>query len=169
MARATSYNISESFDYEIRGFHVYKSKWAPVLHQQLYTTKEKNNPYDHCAIAVTTEDLTTQSIDCLEFRQDELGVVGHIPVELSHILRPYIDNRTIAITCKVLDNKYQRSNKAEGLVIPARYTLNGHLVAVNSAIASVSREIQRVRDLDLQLSNLSLQQKTFTHWRQLGL
>ena len=83
-----------------------------------------------------------------------MGVVGHIPVELSHILRPYIDNQTIAITCKVLDNKYRRSNKAEGLVIPARYTLNGHLVAVNSAIASVSREIQRVRDLDLQLSNL---------------
>lgn len=38
---------------EIRGFHVYRDSWSPVIGQKVYITPESGNPNDCHAMAVT--------------------------------------------------------------------------------------------------------------------
>ena len=58
MARVLPYEIKQQIDFEIRGFHVYRSKWKPRLWQPLFVLPENYNPYDRTALAVTDTDQT---------------------------------------------------------------------------------------------------------------
>lgn len=58
----------------VRGFHVYKDIWTPVLHEVLQTKQEFGNVEDQYAVAVIKESADGESL-----------TVGHIPREISRI------------------------------------------------------------------------------------
>lgn len=54
--------------------------------------------------------------------QEEHGVIGHMPLELSKVAFHFVQSHGGEISATVLDDKMHRSNRAQGLVIKARYT-----------------------------------------------
>ena len=52
----------------IRGHHVYKSVWHPILGEQLILEREDNNSHDRHAVSVMKDGT----------------IVGHVPREFSH-------------------------------------------------------------------------------------
>jgi hypothetical protein len=60
--------MSFSMDSVIRGHHVYKSTWTPIVGQELDVDAEPNNVHDSHAVATLLGN-----------------VVGHLPIEFSGI------------------------------------------------------------------------------------
>ena len=58
---------------DLRGFHVYKEVWSPIVGEQLKCCYERNNCYDRYAIAATK-----RLRGCLAN-----SAVGHFPEEIS--------------------------------------------------------------------------------------
>ena len=52
----------------VRGFHVFRKKWKPVLNEQMDCLQEQGNDYDVFCIKTCKPDKTT---------------VGHLPREIS--------------------------------------------------------------------------------------
>ena len=84
MAR-TDCNFSFSMSYKmkfkaaIRGHHVYKATWSPVMNEVLICKKdnrEEAQEYDSNAVGVYKNIA----------KRDDLELVGHVPVELSREL-----------------------------------------------------------------------------------
>ena len=73
-----------SFKSAVRGHHVYKDVWNPVLQEELPTQQEQGNPEDRYAISVMKAGI----------------IVGHVPKEISKICWKFID-REGTITCKI--------------------------------------------------------------------
>ena len=68
----------------VRGHHVYKARWTPVLGEQLQCHREVGNERDCYAMAVKKDTLT----------------VGHLPKRISK-LTWYFVRRGGSITCEV--------------------------------------------------------------------
>ena len=66
-----------SFKCDLRGFHVYKEVWSPIVGEQLKCCYEINNCYDRHAIA-ETKRLRGRLADF---------TVGHLPWEISRATR----------------------------------------------------------------------------------
>ena len=62
---ATSFRIESS----VRGHHVYKDVWSPVIGDELLVQVEEHNTFDEFAMAVMKNS----------------DVVGHVPLETSKI------------------------------------------------------------------------------------
>ena len=109
MASGTT-DLSFSFLYGLRGYHVWKTVWTPRLNEILSTEHEINNLYDRHAISVKKHlpgRLTS-------------SVVGHLPKELSRITR-YIMMYGAVVTVKVVDIRHRRSPLVQGgLEIPVQ-------------------------------------------------
>ena len=75
----TCYQIK--FDTVIRGYHLFKRIWTPIMKEKLQCfkdTREEANDYDKYAIGVYRE-LKTEQIET----EKERILVGHIPIEIS--------------------------------------------------------------------------------------
>ena len=59
--------ICASYSSVVRGLHVYKDIWTPVLIEVHPTQQEHGNPKDRYAVSILKDDL----------------IVGHLPKELS--------------------------------------------------------------------------------------
>ena len=70
-------SITYSFKCGLRGLHVYKEVWSPIVGEQLKCCYERNNCYDRYAITVTK---------CLRCRLGN-STVGHLPREISRATR----------------------------------------------------------------------------------
>ena len=116
MARATTpfcnvYYTLE-FDAAIRGHHVYQSKWTPMLDMKLKCEFDKRSEaaeYDENAIGVYIRGEEGK----------ETGLVGHLPIELSKLLKQFLDVDKKNMLIVTVIGKRKRE---VGLVVPGRYT-----------------------------------------------
>ena len=73
------------FEPVIRGHHVYKSVWTPVVHEMLECNKNER------AEAKEHED---NAIDVYRVRKqldDKKTLAGHVPIELSRLLKNFLE------------------------------------------------------------------------------
>ena len=96
MAR-TDWNFSFSMSYEmkfkaaIRGNHVYKATWSPVMNEVLICKKdncEEAKEYDSNAVVVY-KDIA---------KRDDLELAGHVPVELSRVLAGFFSLKRVELS-----------------------------------------------------------------------
>ena len=89
------------------------------------------------------------------FRQDEeAGVVGHIPYELSATIKVSLAAGGITLKLAVIDDQLHRSDRAGGLIIKCRYLLKGHIVIVNRLAENIRDKINALAALQQQINNL---------------
>ena len=74
----------------VKGHHVYKFVWTPVIGQKLNTKLEEDNEHDKHAVAVLLDDQ----------------IVGHLPRSISRVSRFFL-RRGGAITCRVIANSFR--------------------------------------------------------------
>ena len=97
-----------SFSSVVRGFHVYKDVWSPVVNAKHSTQQEHGNTEDQYAVAVMNGGI----------------VVGHVPRELSQTCWFFIA-RGGEISCKVTGRRQRSALMQGGMEIPCIYTLRG--------------------------------------------
>ena len=137
MARSDYHLIWNSmFDYEvefssvIRGHHVYKAAWSPIIGESLACRKDdRKEAKEHDEYAVGT------------YLEADNKLVGHVPMELSFIIFPFLKARH--------ENKVQikvnGSRRLEnGLVVPGSFLAR----TTSRAIATkFEEEIIRLKEL----------------------
>ena len=96
---------SHSIESSVRGHHVYKDCWTPVIGQTLSTMQEEGNPKARFAVAVTHDDRT----------------VGHMPQEISRTSW-YIFEHGGEISCEVTGRRRLSDIRGKGLEVPCTYT-----------------------------------------------
>ena len=107
MATATE---EESFLLEsvIRGHHVYKTNWTPVIGQVLQVHCEASNTHDPYAVATSRDG----------------AVVGHLPLEFSGVAWHFLQHGG-RIRCEVTGRRERSAVPRKGLVVPCIYTFLG--------------------------------------------
>lgn len=101
-------NETFSLDSIIRGHHVYKLHWIPVLGQELEVQAEPDNTHDPRAVAT-----------CLDG-----NVVGHLPIEFSRVAWHFL-NHGGQISCVVTGQRKYSDVPNKGLEVPCTYTFTG--------------------------------------------
>ena len=110
----------ESFHLEssVRGHHVFKSVWTPVVGQLLLQVHaEPRNSHDVYSIAVTLDD----------------AVVGHLPREFSHVAFYFLQHRG-HITCEITGSRRLSEVHNKGLVVPCLYTFWGKTAIIKRLV-----------------------------------
>ena len=89
-------------EFVVRGHHVYKTIWNPVIGEVLVCEQETDNDEDSCAVAVKLDDI----------------IVGHVPQEISRICWYFLE-RHGAILCEITGHRqYSRDLVQGGLDVP---------------------------------------------------
>ena len=99
-------SVGQTFEFPstIRGYHVYKDIWTPILGEGLVCSIEENNREDRHAVALLKES----------------EIVGHVPRENSKVFKFFL-KRGGQINATVTG---KRINVGIGLEIPAVYTFH---------------------------------------------
>lgn len=92
-------------DSVVRGHHVYKSIWTPVLGEELLVEQEHGNEHDRYAVSVKKNDM----------------IVGHLPRSLSRVSWFFLSHRG-KIECVITG----RRKLGLGLEVPCTYTFIGN-------------------------------------------
>ena len=100
------------FEIVIRGHHIYKGLWTPVLGENLDVQREPSNPYDSRAVSVE--------------RSGE--VVGHVPREVRRTFFSFLTHGG-NISCEVIGSR----RYGKGLEVPCLYKFEGPEEAVLKA------------------------------------
>ena len=101
------------FETVIRGHHVYKHTWTPVIDQVLQCEKDNRaEAQEHDSNAVGVYLVTTQS-------DAKKTLAGHVPIELSHLLKNFLEAEAGNKLCAQVTGKRKRE---VGLVVPAKFT-----------------------------------------------
>ncbi len=97
----------EEFDLDgvVRGHHVYKSIWTPVLGEMLTVGVEDGNSEDQYAIGVYRSSI----------------LVGHAPRELSRIFFCFLRHAGGTIECRITGHR----KLGVGLEVPCTYLMSG--------------------------------------------
>ena len=103
----TDLSLAE-FDSFIRGFHVYKDVWTPVVGEMLLLKWEPTNAVDYCAVGV--------------YKESEL--VGHVPFNISSVISQFLRRDCNKGFSKVTGPKVNRG-AGYGLEIQCTYKLYG--------------------------------------------
>ena len=106
-----------TLDSAIRGFHVYKNVWTPVLNEQLRTAQEHGNAQDLFAVAVCKEDTTSTGIS------GDLKV-GHVPRVIARICWYFLEHDG-EIVCTVTGTRRRSPLAQGGLEIPCKLKFIG--------------------------------------------
>ena len=100
------------FEAAICSHHVYQSKWTAELDMKLKCESDRRDEvvvYDENAIGVYSQGEEGK----------ESGLVGHLPIELSKLLKQFLDaDKKNMLTVTVIGKK----KREVGLVIPGRCT-----------------------------------------------
>lgn len=127
-------SLTVSFPCGLRGFHVYKDIWNPVLGEELCTIHESDNVYDRFAIAARKRLPGSPLIE---------STVGHLPKEISRITR-YIMLYGAIVSVKVMDPHHRRSPLVQGgLEIPVQVNVVMEFSAQNEKALSRYEELVR--------------------------
>ena len=89
------------FSSAVRGYHVYKDSWKPLIGEKLVATREFNNPMDKHAVQVVKGKKT----------------VGHLPREFSRIAWSFLA-RGGEINVEVIGNGRHCKQLCGGMEIP---------------------------------------------------
>ena len=93
----------------IRGYHVYKDDWIPVIGEELECARELDNRRDRYAVKAMKDGTT----------------VGHLPAKISIPSSLFLRSGG-RITCTVTGRrKYSNDLEQGGLEIPCRVTFSG--------------------------------------------
>ena len=95
-------------DSSVRGHHVYKAVWEPVVGQILQVRAEEGNVQDRFAVATLLDDV----------------IVGHVPREYSRIAWYFLQHGG-RITCEITGRRKRSEIEDKGLVVPCLYTFTG--------------------------------------------
>ena len=99
------YKMEKEFVVAVRGFHHYKSFWVPQPNENLQCKHEVGNAFDIYAIKTCKDDGT---------------IVGHLPRELSRVLKFLLD-RGAMISAELVSVHYRKSPLVQGgLEIPCK-------------------------------------------------
>ena len=93
----------------VRGHHIFKSVWQPVIGEILHTKREESNPVDRHAVAVIKTSQQT---------------VGHMPREISQIAWFFLE-RGGEIECKITGGRRLSPISGKCLEVPCQYTFRG--------------------------------------------
>ena len=88
----------------VRGHHVYKSLWTPVLDETLTVLPEENNIHDRHSVTVMKDN----------------EIVGHVPRELSRVQYHFLKHSG-EVSCVITG----RRKYGVGLEVPCVYKMNG--------------------------------------------
>ena len=106
--------VDISIDTVIRGHHVYKDVWTPIIGEVLQCEKEEGNSHDLYAVAVKKLD----------------SIVGHVPRTISTLCHLFL-SRGGSITCTVTGiRKYSDDLPQGGLEVPCQLTFRGDEPAI---------------------------------------
>ena len=88
----------------IRGHHIYKSIWNPIIGEELEVYREPDNVHDRRAVCVKKSG----------------AIVGHVPCEISRVLGKFIRHGG-TVSCRVSGSR----QLGHGLEVPCTYVLAG--------------------------------------------
>ena len=95
----------------IRGYHVYRKDWNPVIEEMLECEKEITNNQDRYAVAVKRNGT----------------IVGHLPRKIARVCSLFL-RRGGSISCRVTGGRQYSSDLPQGgLEIPCILTFNGNI------------------------------------------
>ncbi len=115
----------------VRGHHIYKDSWTPVLGEALVCVPEFGNVHDPYAVAVCISSGST---------------VGHVPRNISALCHFFI-RRCGTITCQVTGvRRYSSDLLQGGLEVPCTYTFEG-----------IVKEVDKVRKLLKSTPSLTIE------------
>ena len=98
------------FETNIRGHHVYRSVWTPILREQLKCMKDdREEAKDHDENAIHVYKINAETKDLL---------VGHITCEISKLIHPFIKTDKFNSVVATVTRKRKREM---GLIVPARF------------------------------------------------
>ena len=103
----------------IRGHHVYKTTWTPVVGETLQVCREPSNSYDVYAVSVEKEEHT----------------VGHVPREVSRVFSIFLLQGG-NISCEVTGHR----KFGKGLEVPCCYKLTGGEKIIRKAKKTLTRK-----------------------------
>ena len=94
-------NNSRTFEFTaaVRGFHVFRNIWKPVMHELLQCFHEQGNDFDFFSIKTCT--------------QNDNKTVGHLPREISRPTKFLID-RGARVTAEIISSHYRKSPLLQG-------------------------------------------------------
>lgn len=122
MAEATLEEIRPSC---IRGYHIYKDIWTPVIDEELQCRREPANIIDRYAVAVLKSGT----------------IVGHLPKKISRISSLFI-RRGGQIKCEVTGRRRRSADLVQGgLEVPCDLTFKStkkELEKINSLLSTLS-------------------------------
>jgi len=113
--------MSRSFSWEmvIRGHHIYKAIWTPVINEILSLSQEHEDPF---AVSVIKDG----------------DIVGHVPREVSRIVWHFIEHDGI-VDCQVSG----RRKHGKGLEVPCIYCFRGKSMIrkLRTSLSQVARKM----------------------------
>ena len=109
----------------VRGFHIYKDVWNPLLQEILSYSREPGNVHDPYAVAVKTGSSV---------------IVGHVPRTISTLCSIFISQRG-TITCQVTgERRYSHDLPQGGLELPCRLTFSTSSTKLLAKVQSLSKD-----------------------------
>ena len=70
----------------VRGHHVYKEFWVPVVGEELQVLREERNEHDRTAVSVQKSDL----------------IVGHLPRDMARVVYYFLQREGTTGTCIII-------------------------------------------------------------------
>lgn len=92
----------------VRGHHIYKRVWTPVIGQQLQVQAQRGNTHGRHAVSTVHAGV----------------IVGHMPREIAKTASYFLQHGG-RITCEVTGRRKLSSVPSKGLVVPCEYTFWG--------------------------------------------
>ena len=93
----------------VRGHHIYKDIWTPVLGEILVCTQEQTNVHDVYAVAV----------------KKDTNIVGHVPRSISYLCYLFLE-RGGALECEIIGRRrYSADLPQGGLEVPCKLKFRG--------------------------------------------
>lgn len=105
----------------IRGHHVYKALWTPVVGETVQVCREPSNPFDVNSLAVVKGGIT----------------VGHVPREVRRVFSCFLDEGSDhEISCEVTGHR----KLGKGLEVPCLYIFTGKEKIIKSIKGKLNRK-----------------------------
>ena len=119
---ATSFSIEST----VRGHHVYKTEWNPIIGEELCCLAEEDNAFDRFAVAISKDGR----------------IVGHVPLELARTFWYFLQKRHSSVTCRITDVRRRSEVEGKGLVVPCVYIFRGKTHHLEKLIAIFRAQVR---------------------------
>lgn len=109
-------NFKVDFETVIRGHHVYKRVWTPVIDEKVECNKDTRvEVIEHDENAIGVYRVTKQ----LDVANEKKTLVGHVTIELSRLMKNFLEANT---ENKLFAQVTGKRKRELGLVVPAKFS-----------------------------------------------